>query len=91
MEGREEEGAGRAVAEQLVECSPDKDVVERCYGQKPHVDLCKIVAAKLSAAGVSPDCIERVPGCTVRDEELFFSYRRDGPRSGRHLAAIVAR
>jgi copper oxidase (laccase) domain-containing protein len=25
------------------------------------------------------------------EPELFFSFRRDGPKSGRHLAAIVAR
>jgi copper oxidase (laccase) domain-containing protein len=33
--------------------------------------------------------VDDVPGCTAGDRERFFSFRRDGPRSGRHLAAIV--
>ena len=32
-----------------------------------------------------------VVGCTVTEPESFFSVRRDGAKSGRHLAAIVPR
>ncbi len=79
------------VAETLVKSSPDPDVVDRSFGAKPHVDLRKILHAQLRSLGLPEACIDDVPGCTVADEELFFSFRRDGPRSGRHLAAIVAR
>jgi polyphenol oxidase len=79
------------VADQLVAASPDPGVVDRSFGARPHVDLRRIVRAQLRAAGVADQAIDDVFGCTVADPDLFFSYRRDGPRSGRHLAAIVAR
>lgn len=77
------------VARQLREASPDPDVVNRTLGIKPHVDLRRIVRAQLRRAGLADDHIDDVAGCTVADPDLF-SYRRDGKRSGRHLAAIVA-
>lgn len=77
------------VASMLKECSPDPDVIDRGYGAKPHVDLAKIVTAKLEALGVARSRIDRVGGCTMLEPERYFSFRRDGPRSGRHLAAIV--
>jgi YfiH family protein len=80
----------RDVAEQLGACSQDRNVVTRVAG-KWHVDLARIVRGQLRAAGVPVRCIERVGGCTATHAELYFSYRRDGPQSGRHLSAIVAR
>ena len=41
--------------------------------------------------GISEANIDEVPGCTKCDEERFFSFRRDREKSGRLLAAIVAR
>jgi YfiH family protein len=79
------------VAETLKACSPDPGVVDRSYGPKPHVDLARIATAKLEALGVPRASIDRVGGCTFLEPERYFSFRRDGPRSGRHLAAIVAR
>jgi copper oxidase (laccase) domain-containing protein len=35
--------------------------------------------------------VENVEGCTMHEPLRFHSYRRDGPRSGRMLAAIVPR
>jgi YfiH family protein len=64
--------------------------IDRSRG-RPHVDLRRIVRAQLESAGVEPSRIEDVDGCTVCDAERFFSYRRDGERSGRLLSAIVAR
>jgi copper oxidase (laccase) domain-containing protein len=57
---------------------------------KPHVDLAAIVRSQLASAGVPLDQIDDVPGCTRCEPERFFSFRRDGQRSGRHVAAIVA-
>lgn len=79
------------VATTLAACSSDHDVVDRTLGPKPHVDLARIARAQLVAAGVPAAAVDVVPGCTFRDSSDFFSFRRDGARSGRHLAAIVPR
>jgi YfiH family protein len=78
------------VAELLRAASPDPDVVDRSR-TGPHVDLRRIVRAQLLALGLRADAIDQLPGCTVRDETLFFSFRRDGQHSGRSLSAIVPR
>ncbi len=78
------------VAERLRLASPEPNVVEHQAG-KPHVDLGRIVRAQLLDLGVAPERIEQVGGCTASDPERWFSYRRDGARSGRHLHAIVVR
>lgn len=79
------------VATQLAGCSTALDVVERSPGHKPHVVLAKIAVHKLVTLGLDPDLVDVVPGCTHADPSRFFSFRRDGARSGRHLAAIVPR
>lgn len=55
---------------------------------KPHLDLRHCVEAALIRAGVPPDRIEHVEGCTCCDSDSFFSHRRDKGRTGRHLAFI---
>jgi hypothetical protein len=79
------------VAATLAACSSDHDVVVRKLGQKPHVDLARIARAKLREAGLPDAAVDQVPGCTHGDRSASFSFRRDGPKSGRHLAAIVPR
>jgi YfiH family protein len=79
------------VAEQLRAASPDPDVIDRGYGERPHVDLRRILHAQLRELGLREPDIDDVYGCTVGDPERYFSFRRDGKTSGRHLAAIVAR
>lgn len=79
------------VASELLACSPDPGVVEGRPGARPHVDLRRLVRAKLVARGLAPEAIDDVAGCTVLEPERFFSFRRDGARSGRHLSAIVPR
>jgi YfiH family protein len=58
---------------------------------KPHVDLRFIVTQKLLALGLERADIDQVGGCTVLEPARYFSFRRDGKRSGRHLSAIVPR
>lgn len=58
---------------------------------KPHVDLRLIVTRKLLELGLEPASIDHVGGCTLREPERYFSFRRDGKQSGRHLSAIVPR
>jgi len=79
------------VAGTLRDHSPDPDVIDRNWGPRPHVDLARIATAKLERLGVPRARIERVGGCTFSEPEMYFSFRRDGPKSGRHLAAIVPR
>lgn len=78
------------VAEELAQASPDPDIVDRS-GEKPHVDLRKMVHAQLRAEGLAESSLDDVPGCTVLDSEDFFSFRRDKNPSGRMLSAIVGR
>jgi YfiH family protein len=83
---------GDDVALELLEAMPGRDpsAIDRSRA-KPHVDLTAIVRAKLRALGVPDDAIDDVAGCTRCEPERFFSFRRDGKQSGRHLAAIVSR
>jgi YfiH family protein len=79
---------GEDVAAQLAAASDARGVVERTAA-RPHVDLRRIVRAQLLGGGVAPSAVDDVLGCTVSEPQRFFSFRRDGEKSGRHLAAIV--
>ena len=83
---------GLDVASELARCSSlgEAAIVARA-GAKAHVDLRAILASQLDAAGIAPSALDHVRGCTVCDGARFFSFRRDGARSGRLLSAIVAR
>lgn len=78
------------VAQTLLNASRDPAIVDRSRS-KPHVDLRRMLRAELLTLGLSHADIEDVPGCTVLQSEHFFSFRRDGKASGRHLSAIVPR
>jgi YfiH family protein len=84
---------GEEVAQPLEACAlavgADRGAIDRSR-DKPHVDLAAIVHAQLVAAGVPAGQIDDVAGCTRCEAARFFSFRREGSRSGRHIAAIVA-
>ena len=82
---------GEDVAQELAALHPEPASVVDRTRSKPHVDLAAIVHAKLLALGLRAENVERVAGCTRCDPERFFSFRRDGKQSGRHVAAIVSR
>lgn len=77
---------GEEVAEQLARLGPA--VARRA--PKPYVALDALIAAQLTAAGIPSEQIEQVPGCTRCDAAQFYSFRRDGQASGRHLTVIVS-
>jgi YfiH family protein len=81
---------GDDVARQIAAAAPDGARVVLAREPRPHVSLERAVAAQLLAFGLTAGNIERVPGCTFSEPARFYSFRRDGSRSGRHLAAIVA-
>lgn len=76
------------VADQLQRASPTSEVLDRS-GRRPRANLRTIVRAQLVSLGLGRDSIDDVLGCTFGDPERFFSFRRDGKQSGRHLSAIV--
>ncbi len=78
------------VAETILRASLDPEIVDRSR-KKPHVDLRRMIRAELAGNGLSATAIDDVWGCTVSEPERFFSFRRDGRASGRHLSAIVPR
>jgi copper oxidase (laccase) domain-containing protein len=82
---------GDDVGEEIANASTARDAVQRAATGKALVSLARVVRAQLIAAGLDAACIEQVPGCTYRDASQFYSYRRDGQRSGRMLAIIVPR
>lgn len=78
------------VAEAILAASHDPEIVDRSRA-RPHVDLRRMLRAELRAQGLAASAIDDVWGCTVSEPARFFSFRRDGKHSGRHLSAIVPR
>jgi len=77
------------VAQQIAVAVADPEVV--VTGEpRPHVDLARAVQGQLERSGLLAAQIERVQGCTYAEPARFFSFRREGQASGRHLAVIVA-
>jgi polyphenol oxidase len=79
------------VAAELAAVCPVAGAVTHETGAKPHIDLRFIVTQKLLALGLNEASIEHVGGCTLLEPNCYFSFRRDGKASGRHLSAIVPR
>lgn len=80
---------GEDVASKLAGVAPGAVVVRRS-DPRPHADLGGVCRAQLRARGLEDGAIEQVGGCTFADPTHCFSHRRDGGRSGRHLAVVVA-
>ncbi|MBN1654634.1 MAG: laccase domain-containing protein [Deltaproteobacteria bacterium] len=81
---------GEEVAHALVSACENPDVIVGGY-TKPHVDLALVVKTQLNRSGIADPRIDDIAGCTCCDQNRFFSYRRDGDSSGRHLVVIAAR
>jgi YfiH family protein len=78
------------VAETILQASHDPHIVDLTR-EKPHVDLRRMLRAELRWQGLDDAAIDDVWGCTVLEPARFFSFRRGGKASGRHLSAIVPR
>jgi YfiH family protein len=81
----------RSVAEAIAGASGGAAVVARWNGDKAWVDLRAAVRAQLTTIESKNVRVEDVAGCTKHEPSRFHSFRRDGDRSGRMLAAIRAR
>jgi YfiH family protein len=82
---------GMDVADRIAAAAGDRAVVVSTSGDKAKVDLRLAVRKQLSMHGMGAFEVEDVEGCTKCDAERFFSFRRDGEASGRHLAVIAAK
>jgi hypothetical protein len=65
------------------------DDVVRQGGVRPHLDLAGAVRATLLRAGLLPEHVDLQSACTACDASRFYSHRRDGALTGRHLAFIA--
>jgi len=72
-----------------IAASAAPDVVLPGAGEKRRVDLWLAVERQLRARGVR--AVTTLGRCTVCEPDAFFSFRRDGARSGRMVGVIVAR
>ncbi len=55
-------------------------------GGRPHLDVRAANASQLEDAGLRPERIHHVADCTSCREDLYYSYRRDGPGTGRLIS-----
>jgi len=68
------------------------DVAQRFgKGEAGRLDLAAKNRSQLIAAGLHPDCIDAVGGCTYCNPAQFFSWRRDHDRAGRMISFIRVR
>ncbi|HXX67737.1 MAG TPA: polyphenol oxidase family protein [Polyangiaceae bacterium] len=81
---------GHDVADAIASACPGVQVVIPFSAETDMVDLRIAVRGQLRALDVDDSSIDDVVGCTKHDSR-FHSFRRDGPSSGRMLAAIAVR
>ena len=60
-------------------------------GGRFYADLRGEIRRRLRALGVHDSHIESLPGCTICNDALYFSHRRDGDRAGRMMGYIMMR
>jgi len=81
---------GPEVVQALEQVIPPADFLEGEDDGARRVDLRRANAAMLRRAGLGDGAVEMVGGCTCCSDE-FYSYRRDGPRTGRQMGVIELR
>jgi len=79
----------QTVLDKLPEACPDvQSVVRGRRGGKAFLDLKVLISEQARTSGIRPDFITCVNLCTICQEELFFSYRREGKVIGTMVSAI---
>ena len=85
----------REVAEKIAAASARSCIVSTHVSKdgedKAMVDLRLAVGAQLERGGIEHPRFDNVGGCTRCDVASYYSYRRDGDKSGRLIAVITAR
>ncbi len=67
------------------------EVIQESTSGRPHVDLAKKIRLDLLKAGVLSDRIDDAATCTCCNQEICFSHRGSGGRTGRMAAMIALR
>jgi hypothetical protein len=81
---------GREVAMEFPsDCRRRSSILQ--HEEKYLLDLGMVNYRQLLASGIPPSNIECSPFCSVRDSNLFFSYRRDQGKTGRMVSLIGVR
>jgi len=64
-------------------------VWNRMESERYRLDLCKTAYLQLSQSGIKEENILQVGLCTACHTDLFFSYRAEGPNTGRMMALVM--
>ncbi len=76
------------VGPEVIEALSATGMPEELWRRADRVDVRAHVAAQLARAGIRPQAIAMVGGCTACDPALA-SYRRDGASAGRQLSLVL--
>lgn len=79
---------GPEVAERFQKKFQDKAPLERGEGDRFHLDLIEGCKRVLKQAGTQNSHIETIGLCTACRTDLLYSYRKEGPQTGRLIAFI---
>ncbi|ATX81596.1 hypothetical protein Ga0123462_0726 [Mariprofundus ferrinatatus] len=79
---------GEEAAEQLADCCEDAATCIR-HSSEIRADIRELNRLQLKQSGLNPENIESFDECTVCHPERYYSYRRNGRNSGRHLAVVA--
>ena len=79
------------IGQLISSATPHRTVIRYDQGERPHVALVESVREQLRGAGLRDGQIDDVGGCTFDEPDRFFSYRREGRATGRHLHGIMPR
>ena len=90
--GRDVYEVGPDVAAEFAKVVGDAFVLPAGGGRaKEHIDCFGAVRSQLVACGIPAESVDGEELCTVATPREFFSYRRDGARSGRMASVVVPR
>jgi hypothetical protein len=76
------------VSPELARGWPEEALLEGPRG-RPHIDLPRAILGQLEAAGLKASRIQDTGLCTACRTDLFFSYRAEGPGTGRLMTLVV--
>lgn len=76
------------IARQLDSVAPEANAVLWPPNARPRVRLASLVTSQLHSRGLTSEQIDELVACTYSNDKDFFSYRRDGAKSGRQISAI---
>lgn len=87
---------GHNVREAFRRAGHDAAAIDRWFSLdgtrgRPHLNLWKATRDQLVGAGVPADRVHACGLCTASHRDVFFSYRGDGPGTGRMVGVIRAR